>query len=86
MRHRTPETKAQQFSDEIFNGTGAITTLCQDLIGIADAMVALGLPAGTEAFGAIQEIRQHARDIASAFGGYVGSQANGTLYHAPEVA
>lgn len=83
MKLRTPETKAQQYHDKIFNGTGAITSCMQDLMPLVYALDTLGIPAAKEAAALIEETRKQARAICLAFGGYVVDQANGTLYHAP---
>ena len=84
MQYREPETKAQQFIDEIFNATGAITTHVQDLKSIAFGLQALGIPAGDQALELLLNIRAQAIAITSAFGAYTHAQANGTLYHKPE--
>lgn len=80
MIHREPMDRADRFRDEIFNGTGTITTCVHDLKEIASALQALGIPAGDDAVALLEVIRGHAERIASAFGGYVHAQANGTLY------
>lgn len=84
MEYEEPTTKAKQYLDQVYNGTSTITSCCQELMAIADAMLALGLPAGRDAYSAIERIRDQARSIASAVGSYTHAQANGTLYHAPD--
>jgi hypothetical protein len=86
MKLRKPETKAQQYHDAIFNGTGSITSCMQDLLPIIYALDTLGIPSAREALVLIEETSNQAGIIARAFGGYVGDQANGTLYFAPEAA
>lgn len=80
MKLREPECHAQRLNDDLFNATGALTTIAQDVRQIALAMCTLGLSSGEDLYRMSEEISAHARAAASAHGEYVARQAEGTLY------
>lgn len=80
MEKKEPTCHAQRINDELFNATGALTTIAQEVRRIASAMMVLGLPAGEDLYRMGEDISSHAKAAAEAHAEHVGRQANGTLY------
>jgi hypothetical protein len=82
MKYREPECHAQQINDKLFDATGSLTRIAQDVRVIARAMMDLGLGAGEDLWRMSEEIAANAREAAGAHGEYVHRLADGTLYSA----
>lgn len=80
MKLREPTCHAQRLNDEIFDATGSLSAIGQDVRHIASAMLALGLSSGEDLYRMGEEISKHAAAAASAHSAYVHRQAEGTLY------
>ena len=80
MEPKEPACHAQRLNDKLFNATGSLTRIAQDIRNIASAMCALGISAGDDLYRMSEEISENARDAATAHGEHVTRQAEGTLY------
>jgi hypothetical protein len=86
MFPNVPETKAQSLANELYEGTGTVSRDAMRLKEIAMACRTLGMPVGDELMAMSHDLSNAARRSASAFGGYIHAQSNGTLYHAPDLS
>jgi len=80
MNPEEPKFHAKRISNQLFEATGSLTRIAQDVRNIASAMDALGLSSGADLYRMGEEIAEHARAVAHSYGEYVSRQADGTLY------
>lgn len=81
MKLKEPECHAQRLNNDIFDATGALTTIAQDVRAMASAMLTLGLSSGEDLYRMGEEVAKYARVVAHSHGEYVNRQSEGSLYH-----